>query len=260
MFFPIDHISSSMLYTYIKCGQKFLFRYIDLLKFPKPISVHVGISGHGACQKNHSQKTISKSDLTKEELRDTAADLYVKSVHEGVFLTKDERSSKDTLLGKGKDVVVNAVEKYALEVAPEIKPKYTEKFFSFDFGVGLPLLCRSDVVEENFSIRDFKFGRRKNQFWADTQIQATFNVMLIQAVNKLDFFPQFVYHNIITNKEIVHEPLKTKRGKKDFQILFRYIEQFLSDLEKGSFKPALYGTYPCTPGYCEYWNICPYVK
>lgn len=258
--FPVDHVSPSMLFTWMLCGQKFVFKYLERLFLPKNVSVHIGMSAHKSCEKNHDQKKLTRIDLSEEELKDISHDAYVKSIAEGVFLTKEEMFSKGKIIGQGQDTCIDAVGLYSKNVAPTIMPKGSEKTLKADFGFGLPLLCRSDVINEDDNILDFKFGSRKNQDWADNEFQATFNVLLYKETMGLDYFPDFIYHNIVTNKTVVHNPLTTKRSQADVIVMQRYIELFLKDMVKGIYKPAIPGKYPCIPKWCEYYHVCPFVK
>ena len=147
--YPVDHVSPTMLFTWMLCGQKFVFSYLERLRLPKAIKTHIGSAAHKTCEKNHDQKIITKVDLVLEELIDTSRDEYVKSVQEGVFLTKEEMFSKSKVIGEGQDVCINAVALYSNQIAKDIKPKHSEKILKADFGFGLPLLCKSDVINED---------------------------------------------------------------------------------------------------------------
>lgn len=259
--YPIDHISPSMLKLWLSCGAKFVFKYLELVPSLFPVPILIGLAAHKAAQKNHEQKITTMIDMPEDEITDIAADSFSSNIKEtGVFLTKDEKFMKNTILGDGKDRTVKAARIYSAKVAHTIRPKTAETYLKSDLGFGLPLVAKPDVIDLDDLIIDLKVGRKQNQDWADTDLQPTFLTALWKDKANLDSFPKFKYHTIVNNKSPYWEDFNTIRDEKDIKVLSNLIRTFLKSLKAGVFKPATPGIFPCTPKYCNFWYICPYVK
>jgi hypothetical protein len=131
----------------------------------------------------------------------------------------------------------------------------SEEKFTANVGLPLSLAGTFDLIDDENRIVDLKVMKRKNQAWADGDLQPTFYTILYRA--RFDERPKaFRYEMIIPNKKMVHDRLETERGEKDVKRLFARIEIFLRALEKGLFPPADPGHWICSPEYCGYYQIC----
>jgi hypothetical protein len=255
----IKAIHQSTLGSWLRCGESFRRRYIEGEIIPPGIAARRGSGAHKAAEVNHRQKIKSGIDLPLGDLKDAARDEYMRLIKdEGVFLTKDELPSKDKILNEGLNQTIQATEVYRAEVAPKIQPVRVEEKITIDVpGIALPISGMLDAEDDKGFIQDLKVAKRKNQEWADREVQVGFYYLLRKG--SIGDWPKgFKYQFIIPNKTMLHEELTTYRNMKQIQVLFRYIEQFLKDLKEGNFKPADPGSWLCNPEWCGYYRDCKY--
>lgn len=151
----INSIHQSSLGMALRCGESFRRRYIEDEIIPPGIAAGRGTGVHKANEVNLKQKIKTKIDLPLSDLTDAARDGYVHAFRNGVYLTKEDQPSKNTLLNDGLNDTIRLTELYRKEVAPEIKPIEVERPFRLD--VGLPLLLAGRIdMEEDFKVDDLK--------------------------------------------------------------------------------------------------------
>lgn len=252
----ITHISNSSLGMWLRCGEQFRRRYIEGEIIPPGISARTGTAVHKASDINFSQKIITKKDMPLSDLQDAARDNYVHTVKEsGVFIPKDKLSEKKKLLNDGLNSSLEATKVYREDIAPKIQPLFSEHRLEADIGLGIPLLGIIDCYDG--CLNDLKVAKKKNQTWADNELQASFYSVLAEK-NYLNG-DTFKYHFVVPNKTMVYEEISTKRDKKDWEVLTIYIKAFLADLKIGNFKPADRGHWVCNPLWCGYYLTCKFV-
>lgn len=254
-------VHQSELGLFLKCEMAHYFRFVQGLKIPPGIAARRGSGGHAANALNMELKIETRQDLPLEALQDTARDEIHRLCYdsaEGVFISKEDQregGGARAIIDKAKDEIANAMKVYHAELAPPIQPILVEESMQADFR-GYQIGGRLDTVSDGV-IHDLKIQGRKNQEWADRDIQPTFYSLLFQArFNKPP--DKFVYEQIIPNKTPVYAPLTTTRGERDFDLLERYLENFSAAIEKGNPKPADPHHWMCSPKWCGYWLICEY--
>ena len=253
----IKHISPSSLGMFLKCGEQFRRRYVEGEKIPPGISARRGGAVHKAAEINYSQKVVTETDLPLADLQDAARDNYVNEIKDnGVFIPKGELSGKDRLMDKGLNQAIEATKIYKEDIAPQNQPKLIEQRWSADIGVGLPLLGVVDLVTKDNKIKDLKIMKRKNQAWADNELQPTVYSILAEKNNiPVD---SMEYQFIIPNKTMVHDEITTARGQGDQERLVQYIRAFMQSLESGLFVPCEPGHWLCDEKWCGYYQTCKY--
>lgn len=255
----IKSIHQSHLGMYARCAKQFEFRYIEKMILPPGIAARRGSAVHRTADDNYKNKIITGQDKPLEEMQETTRDEYVRLVRDkGVFISKKKAPGKDEqkkLIDEGLDQAISATVVFHDEIAPSTIPKMSEENFTADVGLPLQLGGTVDLIDSDDRIVDLKVMKRKNQAWADSEIQPTFYSVLYQA--RFDKWPKaFLYDLIIPNKKMVHDQLETKRNDEDVKRLFARIEIFLRALEKGLFPPADPGHWICSSDYCGYHQIC----
>jgi len=261
----INAIRQSSLGRWLKCGQQFYYIEIEGLRMPPGVAARRGSSGHKACEINHRQKIKTQVDLPLGDLQDACRDEFVHLCKdEGVFIPKDKLAEKKTLLNDTLNDALGAVGVYHTNFAPTIQPTMIEESIGGDVGFKYPIKGIIDVVStingsDKEEVIDYKIMKKKNQFWADRQIQATMYYLLYYL--KTGKWPvHFKYNIAIPKNNPEPQVLITKRYKNDVNILQSYIDRFLKDLEEGSFKPADPDHWICSEAWCGFWPICPYAR
>ncbi len=256
----ITIIRQSMVGMWLRCPEAFRRRHIEGDIMPPGITARRGSSAHKAAQVNHRQKIKTGLDLPLDDLKDAARDEYVSLLtNEGVYIPKAQLSEKKKILNEGLNEALQATAIYHREIAPKIQPVSAEATIEADIpGIPLPVRGTLDCEDADSFIQDLKVMKRKNQDWADREIQPSFYYMLFRAAHGR--WPRgFKYQVVIPNKEMVHEELVTTRDMQKLKVLFRIIDAFLKDLKSGNFKPADPASWICDPEYCGYYNSCQYV-
>ena len=254
----ITSIHQSMLNTWLRCGRQFEYRYIEGLIIPPGIAARRGTGFHKAAELNFREKIQTKEDLPRDVLLDCARDTYVKTIEdEGVFIPKEKLSEKKKLLNEGLNQTLEATLIYRNEIAPDIQPVMTEKYLTADVDLDLPVAGTIDCADDKNRLIDLKCMKRKDQTWADREIQPTVYSLLME--NATGVWPEsFRYEIVVPNKTMVRDSLETKRGKGDVERLRRYAQAFLADLKSGNFKPADPESWVCDPKWCGFYAICEY--
>jgi hypothetical protein len=245
---------------WLRCGEQFRRRYIEGEVIPPGVAARRGSAVHKAAEKNHRYKMVAKADLPLEDLQETARDEYTRLVRdEGVFIPRDSLSEAEKLIAGGLDEAVMATKTYRSEVAHQIVPVQVEVTLEANpYNAPLPLRGTLDVIEEGRIITDLKTMKRKDQEWADRDLQPTFYSVLHWATT--GHWPeQFKYHIIPPGKKALAFCMTTNRGVREGNILARYLQAFFKSLESGDFYPADPGHWVCNPEYCGYFLTCPYV-
>ncbi|MEW6443188.1 MAG: PD-(D/E)XK nuclease family protein [bacterium] len=254
----IDHISPSMLGTWLRCGEQFRRRYIEDERIPPGVSARRGSAVHKVAELNYTHKKLTGEDMPLADLKDACRDEYVRLIRdEGVYFPPQLLPEKAGLLNRSLDEALKATALFRSEIAPRVTPLETELPVEEDLGFGLPVVGILDLVEPEGRLSDLKVMDRKGQEWADRELQPTFYCALWHA--KTGQWPAaFRFDLIVPNKTPVHVELTTQRTPKDLEVLARYVRNFLKDLEAGVFRPADPGHWVCRPLYCGYYMTCPY--
>ncbi len=254
----IDHLSASMLGTWLRCGEQFRRRYIEGERIPPGVSARRGSAVHKAAERNYNHKRLTGQDLPLADLHDACRDEYVRLIRdEGIYFAPEQLPEKASLLNRSLNEALTATTLFRNEIAPKVMPLEAELWVEEDLGFGLPVVGILDLVEPEGRLSDLKIMDRKGQDWADRELQPTFYCALWHA--RTGAWPTgFRYDLIVPNKTPVHVPLSTHRTQRHLAILARYVRNFLKDLQAGVFRPADPGHWVCRPLYCGYHLTCPY--
>lgn len=254
----IDSVHQSTLAMALRCGEQFRRRYILGQIIPPSIAMARGTALHAANETNLVQKVGTKKDLPLSDLQDAARDSYVRSLRNGIFLSKPEASSKDRLVNEGLNQSLDLTTLYHAEVAPEIVPIEVERPFKIDLGLGLPIAGRIDH-EQSQEVDDLKSASKS---WVEGKINREIQPVFysIAHENEFNVRPLFRYHILVAlkrkPKRQVQERICTDA---DYNALFARIETFIKMIQSGVFPPAEIGTWACSEKYCGYHSTCVYV-
>lgn len=260
------HISPSQISMHGQCEQKWHFRYVDGIKLPPGIALLKGASPHTAAEVNNRQKIDTRLDLSLSVLQDVAADALDKKIAtDGVELTKEEESrGRYNVIGELKDKIVHKiVPTYASVIAPSIQPVMVEEAVTIELpGQDYDLLGIIDVADEQGFVRDLKItGRSKSQGEADTSLALTaYDAMYTQKTGKP---PVGVSLDVIVDLKSgpKTQRLDSRRDNTDTSILASRMTNMVAQIKSGAPpKPAAIGDPLCSPRFCGYWNMCPYVN
>lgn len=254
----LNSIHQSTLNMAFRCGEQFRRRYIEDEIIPPGIAAGRGTGVHKANEVNLKQKITSKVDLPVSDLKDAARDGYIHSFRNGVYLAKEDKSSKDKLLNDGLNDTIRLTELYRKEVAPDIQPLEVERPFEID--VGLPLLLAGRIdMEEDFKVDDLKTA---GMSWPEGRIDKEIQPIFYSYAHEKEtgIRPEFIYHILVALKtKTKRQVQKITATDNHYRALFAKLKMFCQMLDTGTFLPANPSSWWCTEKWCGYYSTCPYV-
>lgn len=258
-----EHQSVSQLELLSKCGVAFAFRYLDGIKVPPSLAMVKGTATHTAAQDNFRQKIESREDISVADFEEIAATTFEAETHSGVAYTPEEESvGIAKVKGAAKDRTVEMARGYHLEISPEYQPAIVEEEFTIPLpSAGTSIKGWIDLVDVKQRIVDHKTsGRAKNQADADASLQLT---TYAAARTRAGFPPPEIrLETMVQTKagNLKRQQLVTFRGAEDFSALAQRIIRAKQIIDLGAFLPAPVGAWWCSPKWCGYHSICPFVN
>jgi hypothetical protein len=256
----IEYLSQTMINTWSRCQQQFYFRWIENKIIPPRLAAHIGSGVHKGNEVNLKAKLVTGEDEPLDVVTDAARDGYVKRLKsDGVFFPPAEKSEARVRMAEGIDVTIGLAKTYHAQIAPGIKPKIVEKYLSIDTGLAVPITGVIDIVTEDLALIDLKTAAKKwPQGRADESIQATIYNEL--ASYELGRYPQSIEFDVLIKGKEEPQKLMTMRTKDDWDALIMRIKAMLKAINAGVFQPAPPESWHCSPSYCGFWVICPYIS
>lgn len=255
----MKYLTQSMIGTIQRCPQQFFRIYPNGERIPPGISARRGSSVHKGAEINHSYKLHAPDDLPLDMLQDAARDEYMRLVkNEGVFIPKEDVSSKDRLLNDGLNAAINLTALYHAEVAPSIHPAIVEEKIELDAGLPLILSGIIDVFTVDKWLPDLKTAdKSKNQSFADSSVQLTLYAALIH--HRTGNWPNKISYEVLVNNATAKlQSLKTTRGPADFTALLPRLDVICQQIFSGIYPPCDPGAWICSPKWCGFYNSCKY--
>jgi len=255
----IKTVSPSAVNTFAKCGEQYRRRYVEGEKIPPGVALHVGTGVHGAAEENHKAKIESKEDEPEDVIKDAARDKYKKSLSQGVYLTPEEKSRKDKVLGEGQDMAVTLAGLYRRSLAPQIQPIHVEKFVRIEVDeLPVPILGVLDVTTEEW-VPDLKTAKKSwRQDQADGNLQLAVYKRAFRELTEQD--PMVSLEVLVNLKEPKHQHIIADVTDADFDAFVRRAQQMLQSVRAGIFPPADPSHFICDPRWCGYWWTCSYIS
>lgn len=182
---PPPHFSNSQLSTWLACGKKYKYKYIDQIPGITTLNMASGSAIHQTLEYNAKHKLQTEQDMDMEMILDTQADAHDK------FMDTITEEVPAKAKGKDKDESLSIVKYYKRVQAPKITPVTAEYPFTIEVeedenGKYKPIIGFIDSVSQLPDIRegpyknkpiivieDYKKGRRKPQAEIDYSTQLT---------------------------------------------------------------------------------------
>jgi len=244
------------------CGVQWEFRYVKKVIRPPGIALFRGTGAHAGVEHNMRHKLEHDLDpAPRDEVEDATRDAIANELtKDGVALTEEEA-------GRGLAVVKNEVIKTAQNlallhydrIAPGIIPVAVEREWAVDFESRDALLVGWIDLEVSDGVRDAKTaGKTPPIDAADRSDQLTmyataYRVLYgrMPATLALDY--------LIDLKEPKPMTLHTIRSIEDCGRLILRLDAAIRVMETGAFMPCDRSSWMCSPTWCGYHDICPYV-
>lgn len=252
------HISQSRLFMYLKCGEQYRRRYEEHEIIPPGIAFIRGKSVHKGVELNNRYKLEKKKDISKKDLIKIADSEFSKIIKgEGIYLTKEEKTQRKTIVDKGRDDTTKLTGLYREEVAHLIMPKKIELEFEFPCEKH-DITGRIDLIDEHDFLRDTKTAnRRKNQKEVDASDQLTLYAL---AHEYLFGKPpkKIIMDTLVCTKVAKYDPIITERSHDDITMLIRRIYAAFEGMKKGVYLPCNPTNWFCSSRWCGYYETCKY--
>lgn len=245
-----------------RCGAQFEM-YLTLGPRPPRKAMVEGSGTHDGIEANLRHKIDTGELMAEDAVLDFTRDAIVSRIdREGLTLSPDEASvGMSSIVGSMKDTAVSLVKLHHHEAAPLIEPVNVERSWELDItGTPHKLAGRIDI-ETVTGIRDTKTTKMApSQDKADTSDQLTMYGMAKTVldggkVENLTFDIDYL-HKL---KTPLYKPFSTGRTEADVQALLMKITQAFRVIDSGMFMPTSRENWWCSPQWCGYYDVCPYV-
>lgn len=255
----LESITQSMLNSFLRCPTQWEFRYVKGIILPPGIAARTGSSVHEAARINHKQKITTRTDLPVSDLQDASRDYFIKLVKDGgVFIPKEDVSSKTRLLNDGLNSSISLTKLYSESLAPKVQPIMAEDRLEVDVGLTWPLSGGIDAYTEDKWLVDMKTsGKSKTQNDADTSLQLSFYAGLL-AHTTGEWPSKVSLEVLIKTKEPKHQSLESHRGQANWENLLMRLQLMEKQILAGLFPPCSPDSWSCNEKWCGFYNSCKY--
>ncbi len=261
----IDSIHQSSLNMALRCGEQLRRRYFLNEIMPPGIPACRGTGVHAANKINLRQKIQTGADLPLSDIKDATRDGYIAATQKnGIFLTREDLSSKKRLLNEGLNDALRCAEVYHEQVSPKLNPVAVEEKFTIDVGLSLLLAGMMDH-QEIPKIGDLKTTSRT---WGKSRIYEEIQPVFYSFVHEHErkVRPEFTYHILVarrgktgpTSADLQEQSMTATDG--DYHALFAKLRMFCKIVETGIFVPANPTSWWCSEKWCGYYLTCQYVS
>lgn len=270
----ITDLTQSMINMINRCAAQFENRYIRGIIIPPGVAARKGSSVHRGAEHNYRHVVEKGEPAPVDEVQDATRDEFVRLVkNEGVWFADEDVPEKQNILTASMNEAIAVSRFYHEQFAPlDREIAIVEERLYADIGVGIPLSGKPDVVADG-RIPDLKTaGKRWIAGREDIEIQPTMYRILCRE-NGLGDLP-FEYR-IMTNMKgrpkgdnciwdsetgVCGEVRQAVRTAEHEEALKSRVVAVKTMLDTGSFPPAYPDTWWCSPKWCGYFTMCPYVK
>ncbi len=243
----------SAIKTFLMCGQKYMFRYVDGIKGQMGAPATTGSAVDTSVSHGYAQKVKTGEYISLEEARDVCATDFDKRVPETMF--QDGETA-----GEFKDAALAIVKVHHGGLAQALQPAQVQMEFIVETDAGFDVGGTIDLIEKDDRLRDTKTASRQRAsgYTVPRNFQAALYDYAFTAVTGRTS-PGWVF-DIFTRPtktlppeyRLVHDKVTTA----DHEWLFNGINQVHKAITAGIALPAPEGSWYCGPKYCEFWNIC----
>lgn len=241
-----NHISSSQIDMYLRCGRQHYYRYHCGIVVPPRGIMTTGTCIHTSAENNFKQKIVTGNDLPFDEWEG----IFEQSMREW----EQKTIWSDMLFDKALLTGSRAIRKYHSVVAPHIQPLTVEHEFRIPLTDDYDLKGVIDLVDVDNVVVDHKTGKKpKSQNDVDRSSQLSIYAGIVMQDDR----PVEVrFDNIIIGDETKIKQLKSIRTRQDVTRVLNTARQVVNGIRNGIYLPADSGHWCCSPDWCGYWQRC----
>lgn len=242
---PQYHQSS--IDTFLKCGLKYQFQYIEKIRMPAPHYFTVGRAVDAGINVNLSQKIESKTDLPVGDVLDAVASEFDREAKETVWTDIDQGAEKDTAIACAK--ILHE------QVAPKIQPATVQEKFVLQTDAGYALGGTMDVTTVDDWVRDTKTANKKNSYGIHGELQPAMYDFAFEALRGRRS-NGFGFDTAIKTKVPQVQITEARVTAEDRAWFFQTVAAVHKAIQAGVFLPASSKAWWCSAGQCQFWSMC----
>ena len=262
----VKRLSWSQINMLSRCGQQYIFRYVEHIKMPPKIAWLVGSATHKAVEVNLQHKIDTDGELLPvEQVKEIAYEDFNRRWERGEVRLTDVEADRNLsdVKGDATDKSVGLSALHASELAPHLNPVSVEREWSIRLEkLGVDMVGRMDI-EEPGGIRETKTsGKAPNKLMAANSDQLTLYGLVFKSINGQ--WP--IYLNVDClyqtpkKKECKQVVLTSEREEQDYYVLYNRVQRVVECVQREVFIPASRDSWQCSPMYCGYFDMCPFTK
>jgi len=233
----IDHLSYSSVTSYLQCGKKWKYRYVEKLQEESGDALQFGSAWH---------KMLSAHLKTRTPLNEWWQENGIEQVDIASF-------DLGTKMLTSTDIVTTI---QGLQVDRESLDMKSELTVS---GVPVPIIGYIDAIGIDGVPIDFKTASKKwTQDQADTSLQPTFYLASLEQMGLITLPAKFRYIIFTKTKYPAVQILETTRTHQDVFNLHGLIGEVWQSIAKETFLPTDPSNWWCGAKYCGFWEVCDY--
>jgi CRISPR/Cas system-associated exonuclease Cas4 (RecB family) len=261
----VEKLSPSRINTYLTCGMRYYFRYVEGLIVPPGSALTLGASVHSTVAANMRQKLESHEDLPESDLCEHFAAVFdLEHTHTAWYADEDP--------GEIKDVGIRLVKTHRQLVSPDLQPIAVEKGFVTTLGVSERMRKRAeergDVPRETYppiegwvdtinqdavTIETKTTGKKPSHVAANHKLQTVIYTAGILSAGVQTPGARVDYLVKTKKQQVVSFPIVPV--KSDFMFMEDVLDRVCRCVELDIYLPnrEFYG---CTRRNCGYWEHC----
>ena len=254
--FNISRASFSRIDTWLKCGRRWKFRYMDDLKRPPSIAMLEGTSFHEALKvtndmkikKGHYIKVTSMVECFMENFRQHVKD------EAKTFKTKPKNlewggEREDHIFSRGKIFAADYMSGFATKVHPTAAENQVDHILTLPDGTKFPIKAGLDLEEED-AIWDYKFVKRmKTKQDAENSVQLSL-YSIIRKIRRTGFVN---FHKAKVPKVV---PVLIKKTPWQLMWSLQVVAEAIKQINAGNFYLTSPENWWCSKKFCGYWDLC----
>lgn len=244
---PRGYISHSQIRTYKECPQKYYFAYIEGIQPPINEKVFLGEMFHAAIEQFFSLK-ISGTTIGEEE----AGSVFCAAFDDA---SREREIKWQTPRRETRERGLAFLQYFLRHIAPAVKPLMVEKELSVELpGTGVILKGVIDLVEEDYSITDFKTTTSK---WSSSKARNSPQMIIYKYLFDRSFGPvqaSLKYEVLYAKKagNIRHQTFPVIPAADAMEKLLELIGHIVENINGGVF----YANENPFCRYCEFRGLC----
>jgi len=245
---PRGYISYNQINLYQTCPKKYYYTYVEERIAPFNEKIFLGVVFHSVLE-HYFQERIAGRSPTLEQVRHAFLDKFA-------FLQEEKetiwQTSSDQIRRRGLAFTDYFVRHLAEDIHPMMVEKELETFIP---EIGVTLKGIIDLVEEDFSLTDFKTTTSR---WSSQRVERSFLQMVIykylfehvfeNATRQLKLKILYSTHS----RNVRHQEIGLRSADADLEGMLRVIGFVIEQIGQGIFYKQ--PSYMC--GFCDFRDIC----